>query len=632
MLSPPNTDDFMRKQRFQLVKQQAEEQCYAIYSGLGLLDQLPEKGNPTLKEFLADPSLQIRALWMSERYDDVNTMVEVAKQCINATHTPEAAAVYYEAGFVSGQKNDYMSSVVPMEKLDLLNNPGVAMAFFGPTGCGKTKTILIMLELLKKRLIIILTNRDGCKTQLYKDVLSLKGIHDPPQELIYELKLPDNVEIMTYQDFTQKCHLYEGKKVLYMLDEIHSLVEDSTFTVYGEQAYRFFKRNKEYISIAFMSATPDPVIEYIWAIVSDGAELPKLSMETRVTQLGAIENLSSLQGVYYIPPDWSYLKFRTYNPHDTDTLIKHIRPKVGNGGKALYLINDIDQGKAFAEAWGDGCQHIYADEEKRMELREIALNEKSEADVLIVTSIAENGISIHDLDVRCIIAESWDDIKVQQIIGRIRVNKQNPQDIEVLIPDYSLADLGRISGDLYIQIREFEDAIDNLDWTIARAVHDCANPCPYGYYSPITKETYANNMGLARLRNLRSYIDRLREEEESHPHAFVNHILALYGKESYQDELRIDFDNMKVYAERMRAAIDEYDHSDLGPENYNRFRDNVKAICKDTGVKPITTKTFTYETINDRLAIANINKRLHPKKEVYQIYEVDDGDVANVTE
>lgn len=629
MLSPPNTDDSMRKQRFQLVKQQAEEQSYALYSGLGLLDQLPEKGNPTLKEFLADPSLTIRALWMSERYDDVNTMVEVAKQCINATHTPEAAAVYYEAGFVSGQKNDYMSSVVPMEKLDLLNNPGSVLAFFGHTGCGKTRTILLILELIKKLAVIILTNRDGCKTQLYKDVLSLKGIHDPPQELIYEIKLQDNVAIMTYQDFTQKCHLYEGKAVLYLCDEPHSLVEDSTFTVYGEQMFRFLKRNKENISIAFMSATPDPVIEYIWEIVSDGAEIPRLSMETRVMQLGTIENLSSLQGVYYIPPDWSYLKFRTYNPHDTDTLIKHIRPKVDKGGKALYLINDIDQGKAFAEAWGDGCQHIYADEEKRMDLRQIALNEKSEADVLIVTSIAENGLSIHDLDVRCIIAESWDDIKVQQIIGRIRVNKQNPQDIEVLIPDYSLTDLGRISGDLYIQIREFENAIDNLDWTIARAVHDCTNPCPYGYYSPITKETYANNMGLARLRNLRSYIDRLREEEESHPHAFVNHILALYGKESYQDELRIDFDNMKVYAERMRAAIDEYDHSDLGPENYNRFRDNVKAICNDTGVKPITTKTFTYETLNERLALANINKRLLPKKEVY---EVDDGDVANVAE
>jgi hypothetical protein len=355
-------------------------------------------------------------------------------------------------------------------------------------------------------------------------------------------------------------------------------------------------------------------------------------METRVMQLGAIEGLSRLQGVYYIPPDWSYLKFRTYNPHDTDTLIKHIRQKVDNGGKVLYLINDIAQGKDFIEAWGDGCQHIYADEEKRMDLRQIALNEKSEADVLIVTSIAENGLSIHDLDVRCIIAESWDDIKVQQIIGRIRVNKQNPQDIEVLIPDYSLTDLGRISGDLYIQIREFENAIDNLDWTIARAVHDCTNPCPYGYYSPITKETYANNMGLARLRNLRSYIDRLREEEESHPHAFVNHILTLYGKESYQDELRIDFDNMKVYAERMRAAIDEYDHSDLGPENYNRFRDNVKAICNDTGVKPITTKTFTYETLNERLALAKIKKRLLPKKEVYQVCEVDDDDVANVTE
>lgn len=478
MLSPPYMDDSMRKQLFQITKQQAEEQSYALYSGLGLLDQLPETNNPTLKEFLADPSLTIRSVCMSERYDDVNTMVEVANQCISATHTPEAAAVFYEAGFVSGQKNDYMSSVVPMEKLDILNDPGGMLAFFGPTGCGKTKTILRILELIKKLPVIILTNRDGCKTQLYKDVLSLKGIHDPPQELIYELKLPDNVEIMTYQDFTQKCHLYEGKAVLYLCDEPHSLVEDSTFTVYGEQMFRFLKRNKENISIAFMSATPDPVIEYIWEIVSYGAELPKLSMETRVMQLGAIENLSSLQGVYYIPPDWSYLKFRTYTPHDTETLIKHLRPKVGNGGKILYLINDIDEGKKFKEAWGDGCQHIYADEDKRMELREIALNEKSEADVLIVTSIAENGLSIHDLDVCCIIAESWDDIKVQQIIGRVRVNKQNPQDIEVLIPDYSLTDLGRISGDLYIQIREFENAIDNLDWTIARAVHDCTNPCP----------------------------------------------------------------------------------------------------------------------------------------------------------
>ncbi len=87
-------------------------------------------------------------------------------------------------------------------------------------------------------------------------------------------------------------------------------------------------------------------------------------------------------------------------------------------------------------------QHIYSDEDKRAEIAEIAQNEKFSDRNLITTKVAENGVSLHDDELNLIVVETLDPITLKQVIGRARVNRKNPREITVLIPDYSMTDIG----------------------------------------------------------------------------------------------------------------------------------------------------------------------------------------------
>jgi len=49
----------------------------------------------------------------------------------------------------------------------------------------------------------------------------------------------------------------------------------------------------------------------------------------------------------------------------------------------------------------------------------------------IVTKVAENGWSIHDDNLSLIVAETCDMVELQQIIGRARVGRKKPREIQV---------------------------------------------------------------------------------------------------------------------------------------------------------------------------------------------------------
>ena len=51
-------------------------------------------------------------------------------------------------------------------------------------------------------------------------------------------------------------------------------------------------------------------------------------------------------------------------------------------------------------------------------------------------------MSLHDDELNLIVVETLDPITLKQVIGRARVNRKNPREITVLIPDYSMTDIG----------------------------------------------------------------------------------------------------------------------------------------------------------------------------------------------
>ena len=180
--------------------------------------------------------------------------------------------------------------------------------------------------------------------------------------------------------------------------------------------------------------------------------------------------------------DWTYLKFAVYHPAKRKELAEYIQKFCAQGKKALIYINDMEAGAEMQELLGDS-QRIYSSDDKKDEIQKIALQEGFDASALVTTKVAENGWSIHDDNLSLIVAETCDMVELQQIIGRARVGRKKPREIQVLIPDYDLSLLGNMEGKLYMQLSAFQKAADNPDF----ALQYLNQPNPYVCYDAILK-------------------------------------------------------------------------------------------------------------------------------------------------
>ena len=91
---------------------------------------------------------------------------------------------------------------------------------------------------------------------------------------------------------------------------------------------------------------------------------------------------------------------------------------------------------------------------------------------LITTKVAENGVSLHDDELNLIVVETLDPITLKQVIGRARVNRKNPREITVLIPDYSMTDIGNAiaSAEQQMKMVKRSKQIRIWHWSMQRSI------------------------------------------------------------------------------------------------------------------------------------------------------------------
>lgn len=522
-------------------------------------------------------------------------------------------------GYKLGESDEYLVSIINGKDIDMLEY-GKSICIFSPTGSGKTKAIeQIIFALEKQEKIIILTNRRACKIQLSKDFFKKYGLKEIPEEFIDKLKVTENIEIMTYQDFVKKRHRYHGKKLVLVCDECHCFAEDSTFSVYPQQMINFLKGNLDNTKRIYLTATPDDVLPTIWDIeaLSD-TELYPLTKENFRDFLRntPVANDSRIRHTYIMKSNWSYLNFKAYTPDKKEDLVEYINKSCSDGQKTLVFINDIAGGSDLKEQLGN-CQHVYSDEDKKAELHEIAVNEKFMSETLITTKVTENGLSLHDEKLSVIVAETYDPVALQQIIGRARVNRKNPREITVLIPDYSLSNLGSIEGKLYMQLKEFQKASENLDF----AMQYLPQPNPYIYYDAILKKPVVNHIGYNQIQKQLDYIQTLKEAEQEESHAFVRRVLEIYGKDTDNiDEIFIDYDTTQKCRQRILSAWENFKESTRDADALKELKKSLKEACNETGAYPKELKSnIQIDTINDILKFAGINEIILSERKVFDV-------------
>lgn len=552
--------------------------------------------------------------------------IDEAERAISHSSNPEQAGYYLVIKSTTGKSNEYLSSIVSPETIKELKM-GQSVLIHSPTGSGKTKVTEQIAEAFKGNQTLILTNRTVCKIQMLKDLCKkfLKR-NDIPDDLLDNIKLPENLKCMTYQELIYHSYFYQNKNMLLILDECHCLAEDSTFSTYPQQITDFLKKHINNTIRIYMTATPDDVLPILWDIEKDSGSLHgetplPLTMETSdyVIRHTLYNFKTKLQHIYRIPPNWNYLKFRIYNPNDKEKLIEYIRTQNREGRKALIFINDINKGKEMQEQLGDS-QFVYADEEKKSELYQIAVQEQFDSDSLITTKVAENGVSLHDKNLSVIVAETWDLISLQQIIGRARVNCKNPHEIEVLIPDYSSSDLGHIEGNLYIQLKKFQKVIENPDF----AMQYQPQPNPYIYYDAILKKPVVNHTGYNQIQKQIDFIKSLKESEQENPHAFIRKVLEIYGKDTdIIDEIFIDYDITKDCKQRILSAWEVFKESTRDSDSLKELKKALKEACNETSAYSKELKSnIQIDTINDILKFAGINERILPERRIFDTEQI----------
>lgn len=537
-------------------------------------------------------------------------------------NNPLFSALSLVTGYELGESDEYLVSIINGKDVDKLEY-GESVCIFSPTGSGKTNAIVqIAYTLEKQGKIIFLTNRCACKIQLIKDFLKKYGIKEIPEELTDKLKLTENIEIMTYQDFVKKRHRYHRKKFLLICDECHCFAEDSTFSVYPQQMINFLKSNLDNTKRIYLTATPDDVLPIIWDVeaLSDKKLYPLTKDNFRdFLRNTPVADSTRIRHTYIMKSDWNYLTFKAYAPDKKENLIEYINKSCSNGQKALVFINDIASGSELKEQLAN-CQHIYSDEDKKAELHEIAINEKFMPETLITTKVAENGLSLHDEKLLLIVAETYDTITLQQIIGRARVNRRNPREITVLIPDYSLSNLGSIEGKLYMQLKEFQKAVENPDF----AMQYLPQPNPYVYYDAILKKPVVNYIGYQQLQKQIDFIHSLKKSEQEEPHAFIRKVLSIYGKNTDSiDEMFIDYDTTKDCKQRILSAWEIFKSSDKDAEALKELKKSLKEACNETSAYSKELKSnIQIDTINEILRFAGINKRILPERRIFDTEQI----------
>lgn len=297
-----------------------------------------------------------------------------------------------------------------------------------PTGSGKSKFILEIalpywLENGKK--VLILVNRNSLlKQYIYDQALRSEQ---------YEI----NVTINTYQSFSNDV-IKRGKSRnvfkdydIVVMDEVHFLVSDSdfnprdTYIMWQAILHSFGK------CMIFMSAT----LEELEPFINEFEEVVKAHLNTWNS---GRSNYAKFER-YYLEADYDYIKPKIVP--DIETLAEIM---ANSKKKSVIFIDDIERGKEIRDLIKEKNNSkkvicINADsqngsnKEEKQTLMSLYMASRLDCDVLITTSVLDNGINIHDMDVENISIFTVSKSSFLQMLGRIRTEDREEVNL-LLVP------------------------------------------------------------------------------------------------------------------------------------------------------------------------------------------------------
>lgn len=338
-----------------------------------------------------------------------------------------------------------------------------------PTGTGKTTFILDKLlpfARANNKRILYLVNR-----KILKEQLEAKFNVSP----IWET-MPICIE--TYQTLERKLtQIQRGGKRYYMAsgdvalakyamfdyvvcDECHYFLADSTFNTYTEKSFQWIQNTFRNKIRVFISATIDEIMPVI------KEETQRVIQEANPQMTHAkVKTVTSIiaRNRYTMKEDYSNLNVDIIS--DYEEIAKMIERDTKS--KWLIFVDSIDLGRSLEKEIQEKYENLEVvmlsaryryDETGFNEVKEITEKRKQQAQILIATSVMDNGISLEDGELRNIVIMADTKVEFIQMLGRKR---RSLETVNVYLFRYNQKHFIQ-RRDYYIRIKEIGDTYYRL--------------------------------------------------------------------------------------------------------------------------------------------------------------------------
>lgn len=309
-------------------------------------------------------------------------------------------------------------------------NPRQAVVISAQTGQGKNYFVeKVLIPYVKKlnyenktaQKVLIISNRLALKCQVSNRLRENDGMHEDDEGRIYHYK--GIADVITYQSILCRSYYLENvqknamSRYIYVIcDEAHFFTSDAMFNPYTQRILSAIITIFQEAVRIYMSATPYESFEYI-----------KRYGETQMI-------------LYHFQRDYSYLDINIYS--EIEELYGEIVKGVARKEKWLIFIDDKEKCqvvKRELEAVGEkmnvsmknsnpeiGKIYVVNANSKNDVVYNSILDKESlgnDIDVLITTSVLDNGVNLRDVD--NIIVSNMSREACIQMVGRARVNGDN---------------------------------------------------------------------------------------------------------------------------------------------------------------------------------------------------------------
>ena len=344
--------------------------------------------------------------------------------------------------FSFSEETKYVSDNIKEE--DIVKwNPKQPVFISAQTGCGKNfflKQILVKtlhdknIRNNKKNNILILSNRIALTRQSKKDwvssLIDITGEDYSAQFDLYTDKGVDSrlldfgtVVICSYQQLTEKISHLENQNFAYVVaDECHFFTSDAMFNPFTHQILELLVDTFQNSVRVYMSATlEESFVPIMKAEYPNGGYYSKYYLSEKNECL-----------YYYFERNFDYIKeICAYDK--LEQLVEKI--KKTRKERWIIFVSSKNDGKHLSELCSnENIESVFLTREskdskkdsKEYEIyKQIIEDEKFSVQVLISTSVLDNGINIKDSSVKHVVIDVLDQTEFIQMLGRVRISSDD---------------------------------------------------------------------------------------------------------------------------------------------------------------------------------------------------------------